>query len=317
MNGSHISSVLLKLCNFNYQKCAKKPHGGSSLHRSQPPKKKGTEQKHSNTNQRKTELSPTQAFVPILHWKVELYLTLGIWRHFEFWGFCVFFRWKKKVLGKVGFLFLADIFSFGSFGKGPIFWGKNGHKIRIQCQCYSYLLLFLVGWNIYHVWGKITKLRNNMISSSDVSMWPIYGWGNFQKYWKTVSNRISFHMQGEKRALEKETIYKPQLFWVRHGFLRCWRELISSHPKQNHLSLCCSPLPANSSDHLGIKRNHHTNVFCKWYRIDTFYLRLLCTEKLQMKYILLLEQHSKQTMKWHSAGHTDWFLHTDPYNGYR
>ena len=89
----------------------------------------------------------------------------------------------------------------------------------------------------------------------------------FPEILEKVSDWISFpktNMQGEKRALEKENIYKPQLYWVWHvGFRRCWRELISSHPKQILLSLGCSPPPSKFKRHLGIKHNHHTNVFCK------------------------------------------------------
>ena len=33
------------------------------------------------------------------------------------------------------------------------------------------------------------------------------------------------------------------------------------------------------------------------------------------KWSIQFEQRSKQTMEWHSTGHTDWFLHRDPYNG--
>lgn len=144
------------------------------------------------------------------------------------------------------------------------------------------------------------------------------GWGNFQKYWKTVSDWISFpktNMQGEKRALDKENIYKPQLFWVRHvGFLRCWRELISSYPKQNLLSLCCSS-PSQQIQATIWASNIIITQMC--FVSDTvlipftfdYYVLKSC------KWSIQFEQRWKQTMKWHSAGHTDWFLHRDPYNG--
>lgn len=66
--------------------------------------------KTDDTNQRKTELSPTQAFVPILHWKVELYLTLGIWQHFENLRFLCFFSVEKKYWGRWDFFLGRYIF---------------------------------------------------------------------------------------------------------------------------------------------------------------------------------------------------------------
>ena len=126
---------------LEHQTCAKKPHGGSSVHRSPPTKKT----RHQPTENWAFPDPGIRTNSSLKGWVVS---NLGDWA--AFWILSFFFSVKKSI-GEGEIFFGQIYFRLGALGKGQIFWEKHLAKIRIQCQCYIYLLL--AGWKIYHVWA--------------------------------------------------------------------------------------------------------------------------------------------------------------------